>query len=389
VLIVHLAASPFFGGPERQMLGLANALRDDCRSIFLSFPENGKCEALLEQIWRNGFEGVRLEHNYPRIVLAVRELRDHLKRLKPDAICCHGYKADLLGLIAGKLTGVAVVSVSHGWTAATTKVRFNEWLDRLSLGFMDQIVAVSDAQAKRIRKTSTAADRITVIRNGVNAARFARPANDARNPLQCFFQCPRRSIVVAIGRLSPEKGFSDLIECAAIVDRELPDTGFVIIGTGELHGELSEQIATLRLKTKVILAGFRPDIEALLPHASILAISSYTEGLPTVALEAFAARVPIIATRVGGIPEVVQDGVNGYLTVAGDSRDMANRICQMLVDERLRSQMGTRGRSLIERQFTFESQRLPYLNLFRQLQSHRPSSSSNDAPRVDVPLKTA
>src|SRR5262245_2419582 len=141
--IVHLAASPFFGGPERQMLGLARHLPGKYRSIFLSFAERGKARAFLHEVRQHGFRAVELRHNFPRLARATREVQHHLHRLRADILCCHGYKPDLIGWQAARRVGIPVIAVSHGWTGATLRVRFYESLDRWVLRRMDTVVGVS------------------------------------------------------------------------------------------------------------------------------------------------------------------------------------------------------------------------------------------------------
>src|SRR4051812_27427667 len=109
--IVHLTSSPFFGGPERQMLGLARSLPRDFQSVFLAFAEHGRCRGLLDQVQQHGFEGAALEQNVPHFRAMVRELRDHLHSVRADVLCCHGYKANLLGWWAARGAGVPVMSV--------------------------------------------------------------------------------------------------------------------------------------------------------------------------------------------------------------------------------------------------------------------------------------
>src|SRR5580765_5275819 len=141
--IVQLMASPFIGGPERQMLGLAEALPREYRTTFLSFSERGLCRPFLDEARRCGFDALELKFNFPDVRRAASEVAGHLRRLRADIVCCSGYKPDIIGLLAGRQTGVPVVSVSHGWTAATMKVRFNETIDRLALRWMDAVVCVS------------------------------------------------------------------------------------------------------------------------------------------------------------------------------------------------------------------------------------------------------
>src|SRR5262245_56400582 len=123
--IVHLMASPFYGGPERQMLGLARHLPAEYESIFVSFAEDGRCAALMDQVRKHGFEGHVLESNAPYLRRAAAETARLLRRLDAEVLCCSGYKPDIVGWWAARQIGIPAVSVSHGWTAATWKVRVN------------------------------------------------------------------------------------------------------------------------------------------------------------------------------------------------------------------------------------------------------------------------
>src|SRR5262245_61386355 len=150
MVVVQLMASPFVGGIERQVLGLARSLPEHYRTVFLSFAELGKARPFLELARRNGFEAVALEKNYPHVNQAVREVAGHLRRVRAGVVCCNGYKPDVIGWLAARRARVPVVSVSHGWTAATLKVRLNEALDRLVLRWMDRTVCVSERQAEKV-----------------------------------------------------------------------------------------------------------------------------------------------------------------------------------------------------------------------------------------------
>jgi glycosyltransferase involved in cell wall biosynthesis len=119
------------------------------------------------------------------------------------------------------------------------------------------------------------------------------------------------------------------------------------------------------------LAGFRTDLDRLLPHADLAVLSSFTEGLPVAVLEALAARVPVVATAVGGTPEVIEDGVCGFLVPPGDAGALARRIADALADEPRRRLMGERGRRRIEEEFTFAGQAERYRRLFERLQQNR------------------
>jgi glycosyltransferase involved in cell wall biosynthesis len=366
--IVHLVASPFVGGPERQMLGLAQSLPPDYQTVFLAFANSGKSDALLNEAKRLGFQTLTLRNDTPNYQAAAREAGRILRHLDARVLCCHGYKPDIIGWRAARQAGIPVISVSHGWTAATFKVRINEALDRFVLRFMDRVVCVSQAQAAKVRQAGVVEKRIAIIRNAIAGEAFAPPDPAYRDVLQRFLPPECRQVVGAAGRLSPEKGFGDLVEAAAQVLQRNPAAGFVLFGEGPLHQSLAEHIRIRGLSGRFVLAGFRTDLSQLLPHFDLLVLPSFTEGLPVVVLEAFAAGVPVVATAVGGTPEVVQDKVNGYLVPPGQPHLLAERISLVLEDESTRRTMGQRGQERVREQFTFETQSAQYQKLFEEVQ---------------------
>ena len=372
--IVHLTASTFFGGPERQMLGLAAALPPPYSSAFLSFSEGGRCTAFLEEVRRAGFEGIELEHDTPRLRGAVREVARQLRRLGADVLCCHGYKSNLLGRPAARRVGCPVVTVSRGWTGESFKVRVYEALDRWHLRFMDRVICVSDGQAGKVRRAGVREERLSVIRNAARLHAFADP-----DPAYCErmralfggFWKPGDRIVCAAGRLSPEKGFHVLVDAAARVVAADPGVRFVLFGEGAQRAKLEEQIAARGLRAHFVLAGFRGDLDAHLPWADVVVLPSFTEGLPNVALEAGAAGVPVVATAVGGTPEVVIDAETGFLVPPGDPEPMAGRIADLCRDADLRERLGRAARERMREHFTFEAQGRAYQRLFESIVAGR------------------
>jgi glycosyltransferase involved in cell wall biosynthesis len=376
--IVHLTASTMFGGPERQMLGLANALPGCYRTTFLSFAEGGRSRAFLDQARDEGHEAHALAADTPYLLAATRELEHWLRTLEANILLCHGYKADLLGRWAARRAGIPVVAVSRGWTGETFRVRCYEKLDRICLRWMDRVVCVSQGQADKVLAAGVPAHKVRVIRNTIRTDRFAHLDFRYRRQLLALFDRPVTRIVAAAGRLSPEKGFAVLIEAASRVVHQNPAVGFVIFGDGMLRADLERRIQAVGLRGSVVLAGFRDDLDHFLPFVDLLAQASYTEGLPNVVLEAFAAGVPAVATAVGGTPELVQDGVSGVLVQPGDAAALANGIVDVLRCDARRRAMGARGRQCVRQRFTFEAQSASYQQMFSELLSN-----------VAVPLRRA
>jgi glycosyltransferase involved in cell wall biosynthesis len=365
MVVVHLTSSRFFGGPERQMLGLAHGLA--CQSIFLSFAEGGNCQAFLEEARLEGFAANALENDTPFLRAAIEELTGHLHDLAAEILCCNGYKANLLGRIAARRARIPVVAVSRGWTRETWKVRLYEAVDRLHLRWMDRIVCVSEGQGVKVRRLGVPANRVNVIRNAIRADRFDNSEPDCRERLLDYFIDPPKRLVGAVGRLSPEKGFSVLIDAARELAEHDPKIGFIVFGDGAMRRDLLHRIAVAGLMGRFILAGFRNDLDSLLPGLDALALPSFTEGLPNVVLEALAAGVPVVASSVGGTPEVVDDGINGYLVPPGNPEELARRLDDLLASEERRRAMGRRGRQKVCEEFTFEAQARSYARVFAEL----------------------
>ncbi|MGO9112637.1 MAG: glycosyltransferase [Thermoguttaceae bacterium] len=395
--IVHLTASRFFGGPERQMLGLAEALPEDYSTSFVSFSEGGCCHVFLKKADEAGFKTIALKNDTPRLLAARRELTNVLRQLRADVLIPHGYKSNLIGLLAVRQLQIPIISVSHGWTWQCLKVRLYEALDRRILHWMDKVVCVSESQAQRVRRAGVAAEKCIVIHDAVRPERFDNPDPAFRNLLGSMFREPPELIVGSAGRLSPEKGFNILIDAAAQVlaapgvplptshcplptthspqstsrcplpTNRAPRVGFILFGDGPLRDALARQVAARGLEGKFILAGFRPDVDRFFPHLNVFVQSSFTEGLPNVVLEACAAGVPVVATAVGGTAEIIEDGVNGFLTPAGNSSALAAGIACIAADNSRRREIGERARHNVRERFSFPSQADAYVRLIEEL----------------------
>jgi glycosyltransferase involved in cell wall biosynthesis len=372
--IVHLTASRFVGGPERQMLGLAGALPDGFSTAFAAFSEGGRCGDFLRAAQAAGFPAVALRHDTPRLLAARNELIDVLRRQQADVLVPHGYKSNLIGVFAARRLRIPIVSVCHGWTSQCLRVRLYETLDRRILRWMDKVVCVSEAQAAKVRRAGVPAEKCLAIRDAVHAERFDVPDPAYAEALRRMFPDRPSLVVGAAGRLSPEKGFDLLVDAAAGVVRGEPRAGFVLFGDGPLRDVLCRRVVARGLQSRFILAGFRADIDKFFPHLDLFVQSSHTEGLPNVVLEALAAGVPVVATAVGGTAEAIDDGVDGCLVPPADATALAGRIAEMLCDTVRRKEMGARGQHRVRRKFSFARQAREYVPLLESLVPGRATS---------------
>jgi len=364
--VAHLLASNFFGGPEKQLVEHARRIASNqIVPHIISFQEQKESHQLLDKARAVGIFTEEISSKGPFDISLIRNITAIIRREKIDLLCVHGYKANVVGRIASWLTGIPLIAISRGWTGEDARVSCYEWVDRIFLRFAEHVVAVSQGQKDKIIKLGIPQQRISVIHNAINLAE----THSAQGlPLRQQLGLPDDALIVAsAGRLSREKNYGAMIEVAREVVRKSPKVYFVVFGEGFLREELERQIVSADLGGRFILPGFRNDLQAVLRDIDIFMLPSFSEGLPNVVLEAFAVLKPVVATRVGGTPEVVEDGVSGFLTHPHEISAMAQHVLQLVEDPSFRRHMGSKGFERVQKYFTFEKQTQEYEELYLKI----------------------
>jgi glycosyltransferase involved in cell wall biosynthesis len=248
---------------------------------------------------------------------------------------------------------------------------FSRWKYRQVRAF----ICASDAiRHMLIDQGIDAKDAITV-HEGIDLAHV--DAAPRVNVHEMFWLPHNAPLVGNIAALAPHKGQRYLIEAASLVVREVPDARFLILGEGELRAALEKQIADLALTKHVLLAGFRRDVLSILKGFDLFVLPSVTEGLGTSLLDAMACSRPIVASRVGGIPEVVRHGETGLLVPVKDARDLAASIIRLLLDPALAARFGAAGLERVRAKFSVERMVAGTLEVYARLAG---SSRAVDTP---------
>lgn len=366
ITVMHLRASNFVGGPEKQILEHFARL-DSTRflPILGTFAGSGLSDPLGEEAIYRGFRTVRLPEMSPINPSAVLGLARTLRQNNIAILCTHGYKPNVLGFFAAKLCGIPTIAISRGWTWESRKIRFYEALDRRFLRYVDHVVAVSAGQQEKILRCGVPRDNISIIHNAINLEEISFPPE---HTLRQQLGLPDDALIVAsAGRLSPEKNYRSMIEAANRVVVQNSKVYFIIFGEGVLRSELEDLIVSTGLTGHFLLPGFRTDLQSIMHDIDIFMLPSFTEGLPNVVLEAFAARKPVVATRVGGTPEVVQEGISGFLTRPDEITSMSKHVLALAGDPLLRRKMGTAGYDYVNNIFSFRQQTELYEKLYSSL----------------------
>ncbi|WP_073379575.1 glycosyltransferase [Desulfofustis glycolicus] len=274
----------------------------------------------------------------------------------------HGYKSNILfGLIPRKIRKIPMVTTLHGWTTTTqiSKIRVYEWLDSLSLRFVDQVAIVNKEMFKH-PKLAPFRDKFKVIDNGIPLTDDC--THDLNEKVVSF--CKNGQTLCAIGRLSREKGFDLLIKALPKVLAISPDTRLIIIGEGSHRQQLQDLIGQLNLNDKVMMPGYLPYAYSYLKYCQGLVMSSLTEGLPITLLEAMRIGAPIIATRVGGIPEVLASGDCGILVEKNSVSEIERGILQFISEMDESRLLGQKAKMRFEKNYNNILMARRYMELY-------------------------
>lgn len=356
------------GGAEQMVLDLCRWLGRDghrvrvvtCRPGWLEtrLREAGVETHLIPQTRRFDIGTLRavlaLDHGRPADVFHVHELPAMLG-MAPAAF-------------ARRLPMVGTV---HGRENIAARGR-RRLICRLAARCCRQVVAVSRFMQRFLADdVGVASRRMTMIYNGIDIERYARPTGVAalRAALGIASGAP---VIGTVGSLYPVKGQIYLLQAMARIAAEVPAAVCLIAGRGELRERLEGEAAALGVADRVKFLGYRTDVPDLLGVLDVFALPSLSEGLPLSLLEAQAAGKPVVASQVGGSPEVVEEGDNGFLVPPRRAELLADGITRLLCDRPLARAMGERGRDRVRRVFSLDAMGRAYLDVFEACQRARP-----------------
>lgn len=342
--VAYVVTPITFGGAEKVSLNFlrtVNRDRFDIRPILLVRPWEEE-PYFAREINKLGYqyETIPVARNKSvdplRVPRVARRLYATLKQGAFDLVHTHGYFADICGLPAARVLGLRNLTTCHGFIKNNFKLRTYNHLDKHAIKLSQKVIAVSDGVRSDLVHSGIKDSRIVVIPNAVPL-----PACDTekralrkvkRNSLGIG---PRDYVVGFTGRLSREKGVNYLIDAVSSLHVAGHPVKLLIIGDGP-EKEVLEQMARDRgLGSSVLFAGFQTDIGAWLSACDVLSLPSITEGTPLSILEAMSMGVPVIASAVGGVPDVVREGVNGFLVEPGNVDGISNKTSLLMQNKEL------------------------------------------------------
>ena len=360
--VLHAIETGGPGGAEQMMVHVADGLGAAYHSEVALIRDSWLGTALR----RRGIPVTMVRSGSEGTFATLRNLVRLIRQRRVTILHTHEFFMNTVGLAASWLTGIPLVATVHGKNYYSERFR-RRLAYRLVGKFAGQMVAVSDDVRDFLgQQVGIPKRRIRVVSNGVPVD---EKSSDER------LETLRESlglnghirVIGTVGSLYPVKGHKFLIDAAVHVIRRCPDVTFLIVGRGRLREELETQARSLGVDPYIRFLGHRDDVRDLLGLFDVFVLPSLSEGMPLALLEAMAAGVPAVATRVGGVGEAIEDGKTGLLVPPGDSHLLTESIMKLLQDRTLARKMGESAQDVVVRRFSLTGMVQTYQEIYAGL----------------------
>jgi len=295
-------------------------------------------------------------------LLALMNLTFFLKKNRYHIVHTHNSKAGFLGRLAAKFAGVPViVHTVHGFAFHDQEPIWRQNLfrnlERRASRWCDKMIFISQPLIDwALREGIVTEDKAVKIYSGIELDQFGPVTKDTKNKIRSKWRIGHEDVVIGVvSKLWEGKGHVILIKAFKELRKEIKDIRLVIVGEGYIYNELRNLVHMLGLDDSVLFTGFQMDVSEIIATFDVAVLPSFFEGMGRVLLEAMAMEKPVVASRVGGIPDLVEHGVNGFLVSPGDVLELSNTIKKIVRDKKLAHEMGKKGRKRITEQFNAEA----------------------------------
>lgn len=348
------------GGAEQVVIRLASSLdRSRFLPIICCLNEPGRFAA---QAQAAGVEVLAFHKRGALDIRMLRALAATFRERRIDIVHTHLWGASVWGRVAARMAGVKKIVVTEH-SVDFWKARHHIWIDRLLAPLATALVGVSGQVREYYDGQSVGRGRWRVIYNGIQANARPRGRGAAYAALGIAEGTP---VVGLLGRVVPEKDPLLFLDAMALVAERIPALRVLVIGDGPRRAAAEERARARGLAERTIFTGVRDDVPELLAGLDVLGSSSTREGFSIAILEAMAAGVPVVATRVGGNPELIESGVSGYLVDSGDARGLADRVADLLEDPALALRTSDAARARVAALFSLDRMVKAYEALYEE-----------------------
>ena len=352
--VLHVIGGGEFGGAERHILNLATAMDPNLVEVSVCCLFD---DPFVKVAREAGIKAYSIPMRHKLDFGIVTKLRDNIVKENINIVHTHGVRANLVGRLAAKLAGVeTVVTTVHSLLAQDYPDLFsrfaNMMIEKTSRGLTTHFIAVSGGLQKALVHQGIPEKKITIIYNGLNPGSFQEAGISAGKWRERAGFEPGTTLLAIVGRLHQVKGHHYFLKAAAEILKTRTDVHFLVVGSGPEGDKLEEYTQKLGISDHVTFTGFVSDVSELMPDLDLLIVPSLWEGFGLTALEAMAVGVPVVATSVGGLPEIVEHGSTGLLVPPADEVGLVRGINWMLDHPQEAQEMATAAKAVVEEKFT-------------------------------------
>ena len=370
--VLHLTSTHGgIGGAEKLLLDLSDRYDSSRFSVAYCnvFSRGDIKQQYFEALRERGLPYYKINGEYlknvPKIVSDLVRL---IRRERIDIVHAHLIHACIVAYLAVSLEKISKLVITRHYTVDIPylyKSFLLAKLDARSAAKANKVIAVSNEVKNGLILQGVSPERIEIIHNGTDLSAFEQTTNTSDD----LWKSPKEKIVLAtIGSLSPLKGHSTLIKVFAKIAKKIPKINLIIIGEGANRNELENLAKNLQVENKISFLGFRSDVPAILKNTDLYVHPSNYEAFGIAVLEAMAARKCVIATRVGGIPDIIVEGQTGFLVPPSNEDALEEAILYAINNPKQTFEMGEAGRRRVEQNFRIESVAEKYQNLYESFQ---------------------
>jgi glycosyltransferase involved in cell wall biosynthesis len=374
--VLHVIDGLGMGGAERLLVPLLSELASrgwDVRVCALSVRGGNP---IAEELVKRGVPVDVVPVGKLRNLRQALRLARYIRQLRPDVVHGHLEFASTLGTLSAWVLGIPSVCTLHTeetpapGSRSERRLRFAWWVMRRAC---DRVLCVSERTKRHYLDSGRiATDRLVTLHNGIDLDPFTPPGGMRRDPpRQALGLAPDAKVLMTVAVLREEKGIQHMLAALPGIARAEPKTRYLVVGEGPHREAIEAGIAELDLGDRVTLLGQRDDIPQLLAAADAFVLPTLTEALPTVLMEAMASSLPIVASSVGGVPEMVEHEINGFLVEPERAEQLEEACVALLRDAGLRERFGLAGRRLVEERFDVRLQARRLGELYEELMSSR------------------
>lgn len=347
--ILHLRSSEFFGGPERAIIGQCRNL-DKFKLMCASLVRRNQTSEFLKKCESFGIETIEIPESFPGDFRVIGRIRRIIREKELDLIVSHDYKANFFTYFAVRNTRARQIAHFRGSTTEDLKDKFYNTINWMFLRRISRILTVSSPSKKLLIDMGVSAEAVRVVPNAIECDETIEDKVSEDRSYGGDLK------IVAAGRLSYEKGFDTLLKAVALLDGGTPAFKISIYGHGPEEEKLKRWVDEYDIFSRVEFCGFVDDIKPVFRHSDFLVLASRSEGMPNVILEAWSQKLGVLSTAVGGVPEMIEDGISGLLAPPENVNALSEKLRHALNNPGEMATYGKKGFEIAKERYSYRKQ---------------------------------